>query len=94
MESKRILGMDTTASTLDELKALIAQILGTEDRLDSMDASTVLLGGMPELDSVAVVELVAMIEQRFGFEVDDADFTADAFETLGTLALLIDANRS
>jgi acyl carrier protein len=85
--------VDLTTSTLDEVKALTAQILGTEDRLDSMDASTVLLGGLPELDSIAVVELVTMIEKRFGIEVDDADFTADVFETLGTLSAFIEANR-
>ena len=41
------------------------------DRLDSMDASTGLLGSLPELDSMAVVELLAEIEDRFGFEIDD-----------------------
>jgi acyl carrier protein len=85
--------MDTTTSTLDELKALIAQVLGTTDRVASMDASTVLFGGLPELDSMAVVELISMIEKTFGFEVDDADFTADVFETLGTLSTFVDANR-
>jgi acyl carrier protein len=84
--------MDTTTSTLDELKTLIAQILGTTDRVASMDASTVLFGGLPELDSMAVVELISMIEERFGFELDDADITADTFETLGTLSTFIESN--
>ena len=86
--------MDTTTSTLDEVKVLVAEVLGIDDRLDSMDASTGLLGSMPELDSLAVVELITKIEARFGFAVDDADFTADVFETLGTLAAFVDANRS
>jgi acyl carrier protein len=85
--------MDTTTSTLDEVKGLVAEVLGIEDRLDSMDGSTGMLGSMPELDSLAVVGLVTAIEERFGFEVEQADFTADVLETLGTLASFVDANR-
>lgn len=86
--------MDTTASTLDEVKALVADALGIEDRLDSMDASTSLLGELPELDSMAVVILITEMENRFNFKIDDADFTAEIFETLGTLAAFVDANRA
>ena len=77
--------MGTTASTLDEVKSLIGEILGIADRLDSMDASTRLLGSIPELDSLAVAELLTAIEARFSFEMDNADITADLFETVGTL---------
>ena len=85
--------MDTTASTLDEVKALVVEMLGIEDRLGSMDASAHLLGELPELDSMAVVILITEIENRFGFKIDDVDFTAEIFETLGTLAEFVDANR-
>ena len=85
--------MDTTTSTFDEVKALVAETLGITDRLDSLDASTRLLGSLPELDSLAVAELVAEIEDRFGFEIDYSDVTMDMFETLGTLAAFVDANR-
>ena len=78
--------MGTTASTLDEVKSLIGETLGIEDRrLDSMDESTRLLGSIPELDSLAVAELLTAIEARFSFEMDNADITADLFETVGTL---------
>lgn len=85
--------MDMTASTLDEVKALVVETLGIEDRLHTMDASTPLLGSLPELDSMAVVQIASEIEARYGFEINDADFTADVFETLGTLAAFVDANR-
>ena len=86
--------MDTTVSTLDEVKALVAETLGIEDRLGSMDASTGLLGGLPELDSMAVVDLLTVLENRFGFDAEEAEFTADVFETLGTLAAFVAANRA
>jgi acyl carrier protein len=37
--------------------------------------------------------LAAEIENRFGFEINNADFVADVFETLATLAAFVDANR-
>ena len=59
--------MDTTTSTFDEVKALVAETLGIMDRLHSLDASTRLIGSLPELDSLAVAELTAEIEDRFDF---------------------------
>lgn len=85
--------MDKTASTLEEVKALVAETLGIDDRTELMDASTGLLGQLPELDSMAVVMIATEIENRFGFEIDNSEFTAEIFETLGTLAAFVDANR-
>ena len=82
-----------TTSTFDEVKALVAETLGITDRLDSLDASTMLVGSLPELDSLGVAQLVAEIEDRFGFEIDFSDVTIDMFETLGTLAAFVDDNR-
>ena len=85
--------MQQSEATLDQVKSLIAETLGIEDRAASMDASTPLLGDIPELDSLAVVEIAAGIEDRFHFQVDDTNFTADVFETLGSLTSFVDANR-
>lgn len=85
--------MDTTTSTIDEVKTLVAETLGIMDRLPSLDASTSLMGSLPELDSLAIAELAAEIEDRFGFQIDFSDVTIDIFETFGTLAAFVDANR-
>ena len=83
--------MDVTSSTtLDDVKALLAEVLGIEDRAASLDASTPLLGSLPELDSMAVLELVAALEQKFGVAIDDDEVTAEVFDTLGSLAALVD----
>ena len=37
--------------------------------------TTPLLGTLPELDSLAVLELVTSLEDRFGITVDDDDLT-------------------
>lgn len=72
-----------------EVKAVLVETLGVEDRAATIDASTPLLGSLPELDSMAVLELVAALEQRFGITVDDDDVTAEVFETLGSLAAFV-----
>lgn len=86
--------MEKTETMLPEVKSVVAEILGITDRLASMDESTGLVGSLPELDSMAVAELIAAIEDRFGFRVDDADITSDVFETLGTLTAYVTENRS
>lgn len=84
--------MDLTGSTSTaaEVAKVVAATLGV-DR--PMDASTPLFGSLPELDSMAVVELVAALEEQFGIELDDGDVTEDVFETVGSLAALVDQKR-
>jgi acyl carrier protein len=78
---------------LDAVKAVLVETLGVEDRAASIVATTPLLGSMPELDSMAVIELVVALQRRFDIEIDDDDVTAEAFETLGSLAALVDGKR-
>ena len=82
--------MINSDSTLDRVKAVLVKILGIQDRAAEIDASTPLFGSMPELDSLAVVELAASLEEEFRFEINDEDFTGDVFETVGTLAEFVD----
>lgn len=83
--------MDLTGTTtLQDVRAVLVEILSIEDRAETVDASTPLLGSLPELDSMAVLELIAALEQRFGITIDDDDVTDEVFETLGTLSAFID----
>ncbi|GAA0442456.1 hypothetical protein Aca07nite_63300 [Actinoplanes capillaceus] len=84
----------TSADNLAEVRALLVSVLGIEDRAATLDAATPLLGSLPELDSMAVLEIVAGIEERFGISVDDDEVTAELFETLGSLAAFVDEKRS
>ncbi|HET9654080.1 MAG TPA: acyl carrier protein [Kineosporiaceae bacterium] len=85
--------MATAESTVDDVKALLVELLGIADRAEGMDASTELLGNLPELDSMAVVEVISALEERFGIAVDDTEIGADTFETLGSLAAFVEAHR-
>jgi acyl carrier protein len=84
--------MDLNSAThLEDVKAVVVETLGLEDRADTIDASTPLLGALPELDSLAVAELVVALEGRFAITFDGDDVTAEAFETLATLTELVGA---
>lgn len=83
--------MAVSVTTLESVKAVLVRSLGLSDRAESITAATPLFGAMPELDSLAVVELAAALEERFGFSIEDDDFTADVFESVGTLAQFVDA---
>ncbi len=78
-------------STVERVKSVVVATLGVEDRADSIEASTPLLGGLPEMDSLALAELVAALEARFDVTIDDEEINAEMFETLGSLAALVDA---
>jgi len=80
--------MNPTIS-IDDVKAVVVETLGVEDRADAIDASTPLLGSLPELDSMAVLELVYALESRFDIAVDGEDITAEVFETVATLATFV-----
>jgi acyl carrier protein len=79
-----------TTTSIESVKAVIVETLGLEDRAGAIDASTPLLGALPELDSLAVAELVVALEARFGIVFDGDDVTAEAFETLASLSELVD----
>jgi acyl carrier protein len=80
-------------STVDvaAVKAVVVSTLGLEARADTLDGATPLLGSVPELDSMAVLELVAALEGRFGIRFEDQDLTGDVFETIGSLAGFVDS---
>jgi acyl carrier protein len=80
-------------ATLDAVRSVVAATLGIDDpRADAMHAGTELLGSLPELDSMAVVELIYALEEHFAIEVDGEAVTADVFETLGSLAAFVETH--
>ena len=81
-------------STVAEVTTVLVETLGIEGRRHSIDVSTELLGGIPELDSLAILELVSALEDRFDIVIDDEDFTGEVFETVGTLSTFVDVRRA
>ena len=77
--------------TLNALRAVLIETLELRQSPEDLREDTALFGALPELDSFGVVSLVASLEDRFDITVDDDEFGAEIFETVGTLAGFVDA---
>ena len=75
---------------LQEVKNILTDVLSLGNRKNSMTADTVLLGNIPELDSMAVVNVITALEDYFGITVDDDEISARTFEPLGSLTSFVD----
>lgn len=75
---------------LDDVKMIVGNSLQIGTRVQQMDASAPLLGAVPELDSIAVVNLITALEEHFGIAVADDEIGASTFETLGSLAQFVE----
>jgi acyl carrier protein len=80
-----------TQATFENVKDVVVATLGIEDRADDLVPESRLLGSLPELDSIAVVELLLALQDRFGIEIEDDEVVGELFETLGQLTAFIDA---
>jgi acyl carrier protein len=78
-------------TNFEDVKAVVVATLNLEDRADDLVPDTRLLGDLPELDSIAVVELLVALQDRFGIEIEDDEVVGDIFETLGQLTAFVDA---
>jgi acyl carrier protein len=68
-----------------EVLRVLDEVLSLNGRAASFTRDTHLLGAIPELDSMAVVTLIAGLEERFGIVVDDDDIDGDTFATVASL---------
>lgn len=74
---------------IEEVKSLLGQALQLGERTSRLRAETPLLGNLPELDSMAVVTVIAALEDRYGFVVEDDEISAETFSTVGSLAAFV-----
>lgn len=71
---------------LEKIKTILADVLSLDVAAkDALTEQSSLLGSIPELDSMAVVNLITALEEHFDIVVDDDEISATTFETLGSL---------
>ena len=73
-----------------EVLAILDEVLSLNGRAVSFELDTALLGAVPELDSMAVVGVINMLEERFGFIVEDDEIDGTAFATVGSLVEFVE----
>lgn len=76
---------------LEAIKHIVGDTLGLGARSEKLTASTPLLGHLPEMDSLAVVQLAMAIERKFDLAIPDEDFGGELFATVGSLVAYVEA---
>ena len=75
----------------DQVREILRDVLSLGPRADRLDSGSLLLGALPELDSMAVVSVIAALEDRFGFTVDDDEISGATIATFGSLVEFVTA---
>lgn len=75
---------------LEEVRNILSDVLSLGERKNQLKEDSVLLGNIPELDSMAVVNVITALEDHFGITVDDDEISAQTFETLGSLTRFVE----
>ncbi|MCL2875678.1 MAG: acyl carrier protein [Betaproteobacteria bacterium] len=79
--------MDTGRKVL----AIIDETLGLKGRALTFQSDTPLLGVLPELDSMAVVGVLNLLEEYFGFIIGDDEIDGSTFATVETLVAFVES---
>jgi acyl carrier protein len=77
--------MDTRSDVL----SVLDDALSLKGRATTFNDGMPLLGSVPELDSMAVANVLALLEERFGFTIDDDEIDGSTFETVGSLVAFV-----
>ncbi|MCS6944593.1 MAG: acyl carrier protein [Sutterellaceae bacterium] len=78
-------------STDQKVKQVLSSVLNLGDRVAQFEASTPLLGAVPELDSMAVVSLLTALEEKFGFTIEDDEVDSRTFASVGSLVAFVES---
>lgn len=68
-----------------QIRQVLKDVLSLGARAQSLTQDSPLLGALPEMDSMAVVNVIAALEGRFDITVEDDDIDGATFATMGSL---------
>ena len=78
----------------NQLKTIMAEEQDVNLKVEEIDENASLFEDGLGLDSIAIVELVSLVEQHFGFQFSDAELTPESFNNLNVLADFVSAKLS
>lgn len=81
-------------NTQTQVLQILDETLGLGGRARTFDANSLLLGAVPELDSMGVVNLITAFEDRLGVTVDDDEISGETFATVGALTAFVESKLS
>lgn len=76
--------MTVNASIFSEIKLILSDVFVTYSP-ETWHENSLLLGHIPEFDSMAVVTLITTIEEAFEISIEDDEIDAEIFESVKNL---------
>ena len=73
------------------VRQVLRDVLSLGARADSLTPTSPLLGAIPEMDSMAVVNVIAALEDQFDITVEDDEITGETFATFGAVTEFVRA---
>jgi acyl carrier protein len=83
-----------SGALVNQLKTIMAEELDVNLKVEEIDENASLFEGGLGLDSIAIVELISLVEQHFNFQFSDTELTSESFSNLNVLADFISAKQS
>ena len=77
------------------VRGVLVVVLGLSPaRADALDGDSGLFGTLPELDSMAVANLLTELEDRLGIIIEDDELDGEMLESFGSLTRFLEAKVS
>ncbi len=77
------------------VRSVLVDVLGLSPaRTDALDGDSGLFGTLPELDSMAVANLLTELEDRLGIIIEDDELDGEMLESFGSLTRFLEAKVS
>jgi len=83
-----------SGALVNQLKTIMAKELDVNLKVEEIDENASLFEGGLGLDSIAIVELISLVEQHFNFQFSDTELTPESFSNLNVLANFISVKQS
>lgn len=77
------------AQLTTEIKQLLIETLSLDITPEEMADDALLLGDIPEFDSMAIVSIITALEENYHFTSADDELTAEVFESVETVVAFV-----
>jgi acyl carrier protein len=81
----------TRQEIASQIKQLLIDTLSLDLSVEDMDDDMLLLGDIPEFDSMAIVSVITAIEEFYGINLEDEELSAEIFETVEALVDFVES---
>ncbi|NVK21945.1 MAG: acyl carrier protein [Kangiellaceae bacterium] len=79
-------------TNIDTMIKLLSETLSID--ADQLSEDTLLIGNLPEFDSMAIVSILMQLEEVFGIQIAEDELTGDAFESVTTLTDFVEIQQA